>query len=118
VPVDSHELGKIDRHDSEEDLVGRWFQKEWLPMQTQENTETLVNRMSENCQTYKKNGCKTSSAQTQTSILSVSLPAKKPNQGDRFCLVFYIVSAYTVLLWVTHMQVTVLCPGCFICRMP
>jgi len=45
VPVDSHELGKMDHHDSEEDLVGRWFQKEWLPMQTQENTETLVKRM-------------------------------------------------------------------------
>jgi hypothetical protein len=35
----------MDHHDSEEDLVGRWFQKEWLPMQTQENTETLVKRM-------------------------------------------------------------------------
>jgi len=35
----------MDHHDSEEDLVGRWFQTEWLPMQTQENNETLMKRM-------------------------------------------------------------------------
>jgi hypothetical protein len=79
VPVDSHELGKIDHHDSEEDLVERWFQKEWLPMQTQENTEKLVNRMSENCQTYQKMDAKLRLPKHPT-ILSVSLPVNKPNR--------------------------------------
>jgi hypothetical protein len=119
VPADSHELEMIDHHDSEEDLVGRWFQKEWLPMQTEENTEILVKTKSKNCKTYQRMDVKLHLLKHKQAFKR--FPASKLTKSRRQVLLSFLhcqCSQAVLLQRITHIQATLSCPDCFICRMP